>query len=99
VASDHIERKSTSKEVLNFDTNKSVSLDRFVKMWPTPTICGNYNRKGASKTSGNGLATEVGGSLNPAWVEWLMGFPPAWTELKDWATPSSRKSRKSSVKP
>lgn len=22
-----------------------------------------------------------GGQLNPAWVEWLMGFPPGWTEL------------------
>jgi len=27
--------------------------------WPTPTVCGNYNRKGASKTSGDGLATVV----------------------------------------
>jgi DNA (cytosine-5)-methyltransferase 1 len=26
-------------------------------MWPTPTVNGNYNRKGASKTSGDGLAT------------------------------------------
>jgi DNA (cytosine-5)-methyltransferase 1 len=26
---------------------------------PTPTVCGNYNRKGASKTSGDGLATFV----------------------------------------
>ena len=28
-------------------------------MWPTPTVCGNYNRNGASKTSGDGLATAV----------------------------------------
>lgn len=27
--------------------------------WPTPNVCGNYNRKGASKTSGDGLATKV----------------------------------------
>ena len=27
--------------------------------WPTPTVCGNYNRKGASPTSGDGLATAV----------------------------------------
>lgn len=27
--------------------------------WPTPTVCGNYNRKGASATSGDGLATIV----------------------------------------
>lgn len=25
--------------------------------WPTPTVSGNYNRKGASPTSGDGLAT------------------------------------------
>jgi hypothetical protein len=117
--------------------------------WPTPTVCGNYNRKGASKTSGDGLATAVkkwptpqasdnrpratanstarriaigkqvsleaavkfwptptahnakegafpaeytrntptlaaqaGGALNPKWVEWLMGWPLGWTDLK-----------------
>ena len=27
--------------------------------WPTPTVCGNHNRKGASATSGDGLATVV----------------------------------------
>jgi len=27
--------------------------------WPTLTVCGNYNRKGASATSGGGLATAV----------------------------------------
>lgn len=36
------------------------------------------------------------GSLNPMWVEWLMGFPLAWTALDVSATPSSRRSRKSS---
>jgi hypothetical protein len=82
-ASDHITRKCTSTEALNFNTNKSVSLDRWVGMWPTPTINGNYNRKGASKTSGDGLATAIGGSLNPTWVEWLMGFSLGWTDLKD----------------
>ena len=28
-------------------------------LWATPTVCGNYNRKGASATSGDGLATQV----------------------------------------
>jgi len=131
-------------------------------LWPTPTVCGNYNRKGASATSGDGLATAVnrwptpnagdskqtgnvanwerrqvdkaaqginlqqsltvavnrwptptarihkgGGNsmtrkdgksrsdmldwvveyqtgmrLNPMWVEWLMGWPLGWTDLK-----------------
>jgi hypothetical protein len=25
----------------------------------------------------------IGGSLNPEWVEWLMGFPIGWTDLED----------------
>jgi hypothetical protein len=32
-----------------------LSQERF----PTPTVCGDYNRKGASKTSGDGLVTYV----------------------------------------
>jgi hypothetical protein len=28
-----------------------------------------------------------GGQLNPTWVEWLMGFPPGWTDLEDSGTP------------
>ena len=36
------------------------------------------------------------GLLNPNWVEWLMGYPIGWTELKGWVTPSSRKSRQKS---
>lgn len=33
------------------------------RAWPTPTVCGNNNRKGTSKTSGDGLATAVAMSL------------------------------------
>jgi hypothetical protein len=43
----------------------SVGLGRLVQMWPTPTVCGNYNRKGASKTSGEGLATAGRNWLTP----------------------------------
>jgi hypothetical protein len=28
-------------------------------LWPTVTVCGNYNRKGASATSGDGLITAI----------------------------------------
>jgi hypothetical protein len=93
-----------------------LKLGEFAKLWPTPTVCGNYNRKGASATSGDGLATAVyqtpvarmwnnngknpselernsptlamqaGGALSPTWVEWLMGWPLGWTDLKLSAT-------------
>lgn len=52
--------------------------------FPTPT-CHNakeaaypseYNRKTPT------LATHAGGKLNPTWVEWLMGWPLMWTDLK-----------------
>jgi DNA (cytosine-5)-methyltransferase 1 len=38
------------------------------------------------------------GSLNPMWVEWLMGCPLGWTVLEPSETPLSRRSRKSSGK-
>ena len=41
---------------------------------------------------------ENNGKLNPAWVEWLMGFPIGWTELPLLAMRSSRRSRSSSQK-
>ena len=31
------------------------------------------------------LQTQIQGSLNPSWVEWLMGVPIEWTALKDLA--------------
>lgn len=68
-----------------------VDLSQAVKRWPTPTVCGNHNRKGASTTSGDGLATAAGGALNPMWVEWLMGWPLGWTDLKPWGTDKSPK--------
>ena len=78
---------------------------------PTLTVHGNYNRKGVSANSGDGLATAIrrlptllardwrsgkasattiaknsrplsetiGGTLNPAWCEWFMGWPIGWT--------------------
>lgn len=57
------------------------NLAEHIALFPTPTVFGNNNRKGASKKAGNGLATIVGGKLNPTWVEWLMGFPLGWTDL------------------
>jgi hypothetical protein len=54
---------------------------------------------GAAKGRGIKSAGEnsrLGGSLNPPWVEWLMGYPQGWTVLKDSAMRSFRKSRSKS---
>jgi hypothetical protein len=84
-----------------------ITLDRAVKLWPTPTVNDSKNNAGPSqfKRKGTNLnvavakAGETSGTLNPTWVEWLMGYPAEYTDLKDWETLSSRKSRKKSVKP
>lgn len=73
--------------------------EKTMQMWPTPAHRdfkgmsgkGRQARKGNPKDT---LPNAAGGSLNPTWVEWLMGFPLGHTELKDWETRSSRKSRK-----
>jgi hypothetical protein len=71
-------------------SDNAVSLGYAVKMFPTPDA-------GAAKGRGAGSAEQrsrLGGSLNPAWVEWLMGYPVGWTDCGASATPSSRKSRR-----
>jgi hypothetical protein len=54
VADDCVERKEGK-----WNSRGEPKLSAQVLMIPTPTVCGNYNRKGASKTSGDGLATFV----------------------------------------
>lgn len=61
--------------------------------WPTPANRDwrspnrlPYSERGGGK-KGEQLPNAIGGQLNPTWVEWLMGFPLGWTDLKDSATP------------
>lgn len=60
-------------------------------MWPTPTTRdykggypAEYTRNTptltAEATQSEGKP-HSSGSLNPEWVEWLMGFPAGWTSL------------------
>lgn len=49
-------------------------------MLPTPTSSdANGHQRSPNKQGGNALREEVGGKLNPTWVEWLMGWPENWT--------------------
>jgi hypothetical protein len=57
------------------------SLDTLARrgLLPTPAVKGNRNRAGLTARSGDGLATAVGGTLHPRFVEWMMGLPRDWT--------------------
>jgi len=63
---------------------KAKKLSYEVIKFPTPT-CHN-SKEGAFPAEYNrntpSLATHAGGKLNPTWVEWLMGWPLEWTDLK-----------------
>jgi DNA (cytosine-5)-methyltransferase 1 len=70
------------------------------KKWPTP-VTRDYKDSGSQESlirardkrdsPGLGLlvGAEGGGTLNPMWVEWLMGWPQGWTELKPSETDKS----------
>jgi hypothetical protein len=66
----------------------SVGLGRLVQMWPTPTAHNAKETNAPSEASRNTptLAAQAGGKLNPTWVEWLMGWPLGWTDLKSLVT-------------
>jgi len=62
--------------------------------WPTPRAAmedsRNHNvylRDGPQRNLENAIAeadhSAIGGKVNPTWVEWLMGFPPGWTDCED----------------
>jgi len=52
--------------------------------WPTPTMqdAENNGSQSQMKRKTKPLNAEVGGALNPTWVEWLMGWPLGWTDLE-----------------
>lgn len=59
-------------------------------LWPTPKASPSgpdYARVNRENAGGDDLVTAVArtqsGALNPAWVEWLMGYPIGWTDLGD----------------
>jgi len=62
-----------------------LNLTGAIAMWPTPTAHNAKKTNAPSEAFRHEptLASLVGGSLNPQWVEWLMGYPIGWTDLKD----------------
>ena len=90
-------RSNDAEKRGNFDLdNPRNGLAAAAKRFPTPTKS-DYKGSGPQMLRSDGkirgdrldYATErnqdgspVGGQLNPTWVEWLMGWPLGWTDLR-----------------
>jgi hypothetical protein len=75
-------------------------------LWPTPNARDYKGSPGAGARARGGHQSslpatikefEGDGSLNPTWVEWLMGCPIGWTDSELSATALSLRSRSSSA--
>jgi hypothetical protein len=76
--------------------NYSLANPEIQKKWPTPVKSDYAGRRPSKGWKGDSdlpsvVWTETGGkqnpemspaSLNATWVEWLMGWPLEWTDLK-----------------
>jgi hypothetical protein len=97
VANDSVERAKG-----NYNSRGEPKLSAQVKNWPTPSArdwkdspgmaLTAVNSDGSHRKRNDQLARAVysvtppSGSLNPDWVEWLMGVPTGWTGLDSWGT-------------
>ena len=87
-----VTRKKTGQK-FGAKLSDAVDYEEKKKMWPTPAAR-DYKGQNSmehllEKPRHQGQLPNrlkmmgVNGQLNPTWVEWLMGYPIGWTDLKD----------------
>jgi hypothetical protein len=89
-----LERRARMKAKHGNGNGFGLTLNQAVKVWPTPKArdwkdgrsAGHFNRSSPDLGKVVGQSPDTG-SLNPTWVEWLMGFPLGWTDLRPSETP------------
>ena len=97
---DHLWPTPTTQDNNQVKVNSDHPKRGTVRQWPTPSARdhkGGYKggRIRNGKVSMDTLDVAVqhtdnkaqtSGTLNPTWVEWLMGLPTGWTDLDSWET-------------
>jgi hypothetical protein len=75
-------------QAIRGNPNSHYSSPRLTKdgLYTTPCADDTGHRKGRYKQGRTALSAQVGGALNPDWVEWLMGWPIGWTASARLAT-------------
>jgi hypothetical protein len=101
-------KNGTIRHYYKTGKNRSLTLGRWVKFWPTPAASQIHKkiRPQAPSEAKNEHGTmtvgemgrrhpeTIGGYLNPKWVEWLMGYPTEWTVLSPLVMPWFLSKRK-----
>lgn len=84
VADKQFAYKQTPESIAKRAERHQLNLAHVVQLLPTPTCQDAKNNGSQSQKERNTppLNAVVGGALNPTWVEWLMGWPLGWTDLK-----------------
>ena len=78
-----------SRLVFQLSHSMPTTLDTEYFLWPTPQARDwkeGYNPRPHGHGQAN-IPQILGGSPNPNWLEWLMGFPIGWTDLGHSETP------------
>ena len=102
-AGDHVSHPTSKSWKAKGAINYSLSNPEIQAKWPTPVKSDHSARRPSNGWKGNSdlpsvVWTETGGkqnpqmspaSLNATWVEWLMGWPLGWTDLKPLETDKS----------
>ena len=83
-ATDHRSKPTSASWKAKGAINYSLANPEIQAKWPTPTSHNAKECNSPSEMNRNTptLAAQAGGKLNPTWVEWLMGWPLGWTDLK-----------------
>ncbi len=89
----HSSLTAQAKALWATPTSRDHKDGRFSPNVPVNALLGRQVWNGSPDRTGNQ------GQLNPAFVCWLMGFPPEWESCAPTATPSSRNLRRSSSEP
>lgn len=104
-ASDNRQRGTQKATARRLEMGKQIGLEAAVKFFPTVTrhtakengYPAEYTRRTVNLGAIFVDREQNTGTLNPDWVEWMMGYPVGWTRLTGWSSrKASRALRKGS---
>ena len=83
VSDKEIHRTPNASNGIDGGSNSRKAAKKREERFITPTADDTGHRKNKYSQGGQALSHQLGGTLNPQWVEWLMGFPIGWTDCED----------------